>query len=323
MIQGPDFRHFVAFVTVAEQLSFGRAASQLNITQPALSAQIKQLEDWHGERLFRRVHSGAELTEAGRRFLIWARQILHMRRDAFSATSRRHSPYRWPFRLGYSLFVHHALIQEALKGYRELVPERGINSSSDCSAELVNMLHDGRLDAAIVTLPILESELSEQEICSDRLLICLRSDDPLARGIHIPKAVLSDRLRVMFRCDSHPLLHDRILKKLKSAGVVIRPTETYSAPSELQFLVATSSYFGLIREGRPLEPGLTALPIEGINLRVRTALVFNAALQTRALSMLAGRMAQRCIEMSIGSLKKPVGSATAQRQFDFERHVER
>jgi DNA-binding transcriptional LysR family regulator len=70
MNQGPDFRHFVAFVAVAEQLSFGRAANQLHITQPALSAQIKQLEDWHGERLFKRGHAGAELTESGRSFLV-------------------------------------------------------------------------------------------------------------------------------------------------------------------------------------------------------------------------------------------------------------
>ena len=319
MNQGPDFRHFVAFVAVAEQLSFGRAANQLHITQPALSAQIKQLEEWHGERLFRRGHSGAELTESGRSFLVWARQILHMRQDAFSSTSRKHSPTRWPFRLGYSPFAHHALIYEALKGYREIVPDRGINSSSDCSAELVNMLNDGRLDAAIVTLPIVEGELSEHEICEDRLLICLRADDPLANGTQIPKSVLSDRLKIMFRRDSHPLLYDRLLRKFKSAGVRISPTETYSAPSELQFLVATSSCFGLIREGRALDPGLMTLPIEGMNLRVRTALVFNLTQQSRVLPMLAKRMTQRCIEMSLGIPKKPATTVPGQSYLDFNR----
>ena len=316
-MQGPDFRHFVAFVAVAEQLSFGRAANQLHITQPALSAQIKQLEDWHGERLFKRVHSGAELTESGRSFLVWARQILHMRNVAFSATSRKHSLAKWPFRMGYSPYVHHALIHEAIKGYREIVPERGINSSSDCSGELIQMLNDGRLDAAIVTLPILESEFSEHEICADRLLVCIRKDDPLADGTHIPKSLLSDRLRIMFRRECHPLLYDRLLKKFKSAGIQIRPTETYSAPSEMQFLVETSGCFGLIREGRMLEPGLTALPIEGMNLRVRTALVFNAAHQSRVLPLLAARMSQRCMEMSLGARRKPVQSAPEQGSLDF------
>jgi DNA-binding transcriptional LysR family regulator len=322
MNQGPDFRHFVAFVAVAEQLSFGRAANQLHITQPALSAQIKQLEDWHGERLFKRGHAGAELTESGRSFLVWARQILHMRGDAFSSTSRKHSPAKWAFRLGYSPYAHHALVHEALKGYREIVPERGINSSSDCSAELVNMLNDGRLDAAIVTLPIFESELSEHEICADRLLVCLRADDPVADASQVPRSVLSDRLKIMFRRDFHPLLYDRLLKKFKAVGVHLRPTETYSAPSEMQFLVETSGCFGLIREGRALEPGLKALPIEGMNLRVRTALVFNASHQAPVLPMLARRMTQRCIEMSLGVPKrKPVSNVPEQGNLNFERRA--
>lgn len=319
MYQGPDFRHYVAFVTIAEELSFVKAAAKLNITQPALSAQIRQLEDWHGERLFKRGHAGTELTESGRSFLAWARQILHMRGDGLKATSRKYSPAKWPFRLGYSPFVNHGLIQEALRGYREIVPERGINTSSEGTGELLRMLDDGRLDAAIVTLPIYESELSEHEICADRLLVCLRKDDPLALGREIPKSVLSDRLKIMFRREVHPLLHEQILKRFKAAGTPIRPTESYAAPSELQFLVRTSDAFGLIREGRPLEPDLIALPIEGLTVRVRTALVFNGQQQSPILPMLAARMTQRCVEMSPGTQKKGVRGTGDQASLDFSK----
>ena len=184
------------------------------------------------------------------------------------------------------------------------------------------MLNDGRLDAAIVTLPIFESELSEHEICADRLLVCLRADDPVADASQVPRSVLSDRLKIMFRRDFHPLLYDRLLKKFKAAGVHLRPTETYSAPSEMQFLVETSGCFGLIREGRALEPGLKALPIEGMNLRVRTALVFNASHQAPVLPMLARRMTQRCMEMSLGIAKrKPVSNVPEQGNLNFERRA--
>jgi len=305
MNQGPDFRHFVAFVAIAEEFTFGKAALRLHITQPTLSAQIKQLEDWHGERLFKRMPHGAELTESGRSFLIWARHILNMRGDAMKSTSRKHSKVRWPFRLGYSPFVNHQIVREALNGYREIVPERGINSSSDCTAQLMEMLEDGRLDAAIVTLPIFETELLEQDICSNRLLVCLRRDDPLAKEVEIPKAVLADRLRIIVHRNYHPLLHDQLLKKFKAAGVKLRPTETVSAPSELQFLVKMSNCFGLIREGTTLDSELTALPIEGMNLRIRTGFVFNSAQQSPVLQMLTHRMAQRCAEFSAGNKKKP------------------
>ncbi len=321
MIQGPDFRHFVAFVTVAEELSFSKAAARLHMTQPTLSEQIKQLEEWHGERLFKRVPHGAELTESGRGFLVWARRILGMRWDGMKATSRKHSVVKWPFRIGYSPFVNHQLIHEALKGYREIAPESGINSSSDCTAQLMAMLDDGRLDAAIVTLPIFEQELFEYEICADRLLVCLRKDDPLAKKPEIPKAVLSDRLRIMFHRNYHPLFHDQIMKKFKAAGIKLKPTETISAPFELQFLVKTWDCFGLIREGVPLDPELTALPIEGMNLRVKTGLVFGNEQQRPILQMLAHRLTQRCSEMSHATRRKPNARATDEGRRELKRAV--
>lgn len=77
-----------------------------------------------------------------------------MRHHAVRAVSRKYSEAEWPLRLGYSPFVNDVLIQEALAGYREIVPEGHIHSPSDCTAKLTEMLADGRLDAAIVTLPI-------------------------------------------------------------------------------------------------------------------------------------------------------------------------
>jgi DNA-binding transcriptional LysR family regulator len=310
MNQGPDFRHFVAFVTVAEELNFGKAALRLHITQPTLSAQIKQLEDWHGERLFRRVPHGAELTELGRGFLVWARQILNMRGDAMMSTSRKHSPVKWPFRFGFSPFLNHHLVREAIKAYREIVPERGVESAIHCTAQLMEMLEDGRLDAALVTFPIFHTNLFEHDICTDRLLVCLRKDDPLAQGIEIPRSVLGDRLKILFHRDYHPLLFDQLLKRFKAAGVNLRPTETICAPSEMQFLVQSSDCFGLVREGVSLDPELTALPIEGMNLRVRTGFVCNSEQQTPVLQMLARRMSQLCNEVSGHARRKPNGRVT-------------
>jgi DNA-binding transcriptional LysR family regulator len=202
------------------------------------------------------------------------------------------------------------------------VPESAINSSSDCTGQLVGMLDDGHLDAAIVTLPIFEQEeLFEYELCADRVLVCLRKDDPLAEGSEIPKAVLADRLCIIFHRNYHPLLYDQIMKKFKAAGIKLRPTETISAPSELQFLLKTSCCFGLIHEGTPLDPELTALPIEGTNLRVKTGLVFSSEQQTPILQMLARRMSQRCSEMSAATPKKPNGRVAGGARHELEPTV--
>src|SRR5277367_1765726 len=209
MDEGPEFRHFAAFVAVAETCNFGKAAERLHVAQPTLSLQIKQLEEWAGERFFRRLPSGSELTEGGRHFLVFARQMLHMREHAKYVTTKRQS--EWPLRLGYSLFVRHEVIDEAFSGYGDIVPGGRVQSSSGCTAHLLRMLEDGRLEAAVVTLPIGPSSLFEQRICEDRVLVCLRRDDPLANEVAIPKSAITDRLQVMFHRDYHPLLYDRIM----------------------------------------------------------------------------------------------------------------
>jgi DNA-binding transcriptional LysR family regulator len=201
MQEGPEFRHLIAFVAVAEECNFGKAAQRLHITQPALSSQIKQLEDWLGTSLFRRVPYGAELTETGRNFLLFARRILHMRQHALKAASRKHSEGDWPLRLGYSPFVDHRLVQEAIVGYQELVPDGQIDSLSDCTAKLLEMMSDGRLDASIVTLPIPSGRLFEHHICEDRVALCMRRDDPFASAVEVPKEAIAKHLRILFSRD--------------------------------------------------------------------------------------------------------------------------
>lgn len=320
MQEGPEFRHLIAFVTVAEECNFGKAAQRLHLTQPALSHQIKQLEDWLGSNLFKRVPHGAELTATGRNFLVYSRRILHMRNHAMKAASRKHSEQEWPLRLGYSPFVNHKVVEEALRGYHEIIPEGHISSLSDCTAKLVEMIEDGRLDSAIVTLPVSTTGLFEHRICEEKVLLCLRRDDPFASAKEIPKHAIAEQLRILFSRDYHPDLHDEILRRFKRAGIELHPTETYSAPAEMQFLVRTLRCFGLTRENVALDTEPTVRPIPGVDLRYATALICDPDQQRPVFPMLAYRMAHRCaLEKSAASRKPPAPSHEKQTRLPFEK----
>ncbi len=309
MYEGPEFRHLITFVAIAEECSFGKAAARLHTTQPALSNHIRQLEEGLNRSLFKRVPFGAELTQAGRDFLPYARQMLHMRTHAVSVTSRSQSDGYWPLRLGYSQFVNHALVAEGLKAYEQIVPEGRVNSSSGLTTQLIHMLNDGRLDAAIVTLPVDEPSLSEHFICQDRVLICLRCDDPAAAFVEIPKEVVAENLRMMFNRAYHPALYDRMMKTFTRSGILLHPTESYSTPSDMQFIVKNRKCFGLAREGIRLDSELTTRPIEGISFRITTALMCPKEQSRPVLPMLAYRMSQMYAEGSHTRMpKKSSGS---------------
>jgi DNA-binding transcriptional LysR family regulator len=172
----------------------------------------------------------------------------------------------------------------------------------------MDMLTDGRVDAALVTLPVATEGLFVHRICEDRLLICLRRDDPFAKEAEIPKAAVPERLTIFFNREYHPALHDRLLRQFKKAGMALHPTETYSARAEMEFLVKTQRCFGIVREHIPLDPELTVRPIAGVDLRLGTALVCHRDQQRPVFPMLAYRMAKRCEQREASGRRKPPGA---------------
>lgn len=212
--EGSEFRHLVSFMAVAEECSFGRAAERINLAQPSLSSQVKQIEEGLGVNLFIRSHTGTSLTASGRQFLVFARQILRMRDHAVRATTSDKTGTEWPLRFGYSPFADHRLVEEVRTGYLDLVPGGHLQTSSECSAELTRMVSDGRLDAALVTLPLAEKDLFVHPVCQERVLVCLRCDDPLADEKAIPQEVIASRLCILFARVHQPLLYDEFLRTL-------------------------------------------------------------------------------------------------------------
>jgi DNA-binding transcriptional LysR family regulator len=93
---GFELRHLRYFVTVAEHLHFGRAARALNISQPPLSRQIRDLERCIGTQLFDRSTRGVTLTDTGISFLVESRRILEHVTRSVSIVHRTHDQSRRP-----------------------------------------------------------------------------------------------------------------------------------------------------------------------------------------------------------------------------------
>jgi DNA-binding transcriptional LysR family regulator len=309
MYSGLEYRHLRYFVAVAEECNFGRAAIRLHLSQPSLSTQIKKLEDCIHATLFQRGRAGAELTPAGRHFLEKAKWLLHMSKLAFQSTTSVHSGINLPLRFGYSPFVNQQLVEETVSEYRDLVPDGQIEPSSEGSASLIAMVAEGHLDAALVIMPIGERKLFVQRIRTEKVMICLRRDDPLARFESIPKNHIEDRFRIALSRAHHPLCYDEILRKFAKAKIRLTPTDFVSSPTDMQFLVRIGAGFAMMLETVPLDPELTLRGIAGLSIHVKTAFICLPDHQRPVLPLLASRLAKMCADVDeMSGKKRPVGS---------------
>jgi DNA-binding transcriptional LysR family regulator len=152
------------------------------------------------------------------------------------------------------------------------------------------MVADGRLDGAIVSFPVTERGLVEHPIRQEKLLVCLRRDDPLASEEILPRNVIAGRLNILFARVHQPLFYDSLMQKFGRASIELNPSEFVSAPAEMQFLVKSGHGFGLVRESAKLDPELTVRSIAGMSLTVTTGIISHRAQTRPALSVLAYRM---------------------------------
>jgi DNA-binding transcriptional LysR family regulator len=308
--EGPEFRELRSFIAVAEDCNFSRAAQRLHITQPSLSAQIKKLEQDLNVVLFERKHAGVCLTPSGHKLLGLARQLLSMRAHVLHHIVHGKPGADLPFRMGFSPWISHKMVHEAISGYKEMVPGADIQPSSTTSEQLCVQVAGSLLDGAIVNLPVRDRDLFVQPICTERLLVCMRADDSLAAFESVPKEIVGKRLKVMFERSLHPLLYDEIAGKLGKAGIEFHPTEFAAHPSEIQFLVSEGLGCGIMRGGIPLITGLVARPVAGVSLTIRTAFITQRSQQRAVIPLLAYRVAEACADRVIhGTNKKPAKPA--------------
>ncbi len=148
-----ELRHLRYFVRVAEEKHFGRAARALNIAQPPLSRQIKDLEDELGVRLLDRSRAGVLLTPAGRVFFKDATDILA--RSSFAVERVRHAGKggAGELRVGYLAGPGAAVIPLAIAAFREKFPEATLTLTEMGGAELAGALRDESIDAAFTSEP--------------------------------------------------------------------------------------------------------------------------------------------------------------------------
>lgn len=187
-----EIRQLKAFLAIAEAKTFTAGARRVNVTQAAISMQIRQLEDEVGLPLFTRTPRRVILTEAGEYLLDRARKILREHDSALAEIAEVAGAEYGRLRIGSAsgTFAMNQL-PNILAQLRGKFPNAELTVSAGTSQTLVDKMMHGEIDMAFVSLPVDNLNVSTESLFSDEIVAIAHPKHPLAREKFISAATLA------------------------------------------------------------------------------------------------------------------------------------
>jgi DNA-binding transcriptional LysR family regulator len=272
-----ELRHLRYFVTVAEELNVSRASARLRISQPAVSRQLRDLEQELGVDLFDRRNSKLRLTPAGEAFLAHARDVLRRSQDAASQMAAFRAPGRRRLKIGYIAPVL-ATLTPALRRFGQKNQGVEVVLREMPPGEQVPALRDGRIDLALPGNPCPElanefevtilERIPFQAVLPDNHLLALRK--------RISLVELKDEDFIGFDETRFPGRNDMICRACQEVGFTPRLIHRVESLSALLAKVAAGDGVTLTpREvGQLPHPGAVLIPLKPPFPSVASAAVF-------------------------------------------------
>jgi DNA-binding transcriptional LysR family regulator len=288
-----DFQKLNNLIAVVEAGNITRAANVLYMTQPALSTQIKALEEAHGVPLLIRHRTGVRPTPAAEILIAGGRELFRMSEKLIDSARALHSVANPPIRLGFSSFVDHALFEMVCLIGKSHFPECQIAPKGGSNVELLISLESGEIDAALLTLPVNGVGFETHQFTQSRLVVCMRADDPLAKLKEIAPSQLQAKLTIFQEPRQHPEAHLCLMEMLEDICIKTVVASTSSTPQNIQWMVESVGGYALVREGSELQKGLVTRPVAGVSWTVDSALILSKAPSHRAIPCLLREMRKR------------------------------
>jgi DNA-binding transcriptional LysR family regulator len=176
-----DFDQLETFISVARLLSFSRAADKRFRTQPAISSQIRLLEEEVGARLLDRSGGKVSLTASGKLFLKFSEELLESRKAMLSAVAETERVPRGEIVVGANEGTCLHILPEVFAEFKKQYPDVNISIRRSDYAKILESVIDNSVDFGIVSLPVDDTRLKVVLIHRDELVIIAPPQHPLAK----------------------------------------------------------------------------------------------------------------------------------------------
>lgn len=215
-----ELRHINSFIAVAEELHFGRASKRLNISQPPLSQQIKQLEEEVGVRLFNRTRRRVEITSAGRVFLVEARRIMALTKEAVRQANRADKGEIGRLSLGFIGSANYSVLPRVIREFRKQYQDIELSLTEMNTTNQMEALHDNRIHVGFMRPPqgIEDEGISVEPVFRESLVVAMPGNHPLKKETSLPLRLLAKEPFIMIPRQKGPGFFDHIIALCQNKG---------------------------------------------------------------------------------------------------------
>jgi DNA-binding transcriptional LysR family regulator len=214
-----ELRHLRYFVAVAEQLHFRHAAEMVHVAQPALSQQIRQLEEEIGVTLFERSRHKVRLTAAGKAFYENAQRILKQADQAVTKARKVEFGDAGTIRIGFVSTAAIRVLPDAMKKLNKQVPSAEVELSELAAGEQIDGLYREQLDIGFVHAKLSQDVLKTRVVARDRLIAAVPESSKLSRCLRIDMKDLAAWPAIMPAGHTSSGFHEQVRMAYQLAGV--------------------------------------------------------------------------------------------------------
>ncbi len=239
-----NLRDLHYLVTVAETLHFAKAAELCHVSQPTLSMQLKKLEEELGLPFFERTNKKVLLTEQGRLLVDQARRILKEAQQLRELAQFAADPFAGSLSLGCIPTLAPYLLPHIIPKIKKELPKLQLSLREDKTDSLLEQLNAGKLDAAILALPIETHDFKVQPLFNEHFWVLMPATHPLAQHSKIDLKELKDQ-NMLLLADGH-CLREQALAVCQKAHSQQRSDFAATSLETLRQMVALGSGITLL-----------------------------------------------------------------------------
>lgn len=239
-----ELRHVTAFLAIAEELHFGRAAARLHLAQPSLSQQLQRLERDLGVRLVDRTSHEVGLTPAGVAFEAEARTLTAQADRAAAAAREAAAGRSGRIDIGYNFLAGQDILPPVLTAMQSRFPHVATTLTEGRTGPQLAALSAGRIDVALVYGTPATSELQHRVLLRVPLVAVVGQEHRWAHRRQVPFGELAQEQCILFDREQCPAMYDAIFSSARRSGIALRVAQEVDDPVATSIAVCARPVVG-------------------------------------------------------------------------------